>query len=66
VLIDSRGFTLGMYRGYGEVYDFPISDGGLKSGTNTILIDVNTDNTTQNGFLSSNFMYDAVELFRGT
>lgn len=36
--IDSRGFTRGAYRGYGEVYSFAIPAAQLISGSNTISI----------------------------
>lgn len=38
VKIDSRGFTRGAYRGYGEHYEFSLSVGTLVSGSNSIQI----------------------------
>lgn len=38
--IDSRGVTRGAYRGWGDVYDCSIPSGNLKSGTNTVTINV--------------------------
>jgi rhamnogalacturonan endolyase len=36
--IDSRGVTRGAYRGWGDIYDFPIASGGLASGSNIVSI----------------------------
>ncbi|KAI9151472.1 putative rhamnogalacturonase [Paramyrothecium foliicola] len=51
--IDSRGVTRGAYRGYGEVYDVTIPAGTLKTGTNTITINV-VSGSGDTGFLSAN------------
>ncbi|KAL7273879.1 hypothetical protein RUND412_003240 [Rhizina undulata] len=61
--IDSRGLTRGAYRGYGESYDFTLPSGTIVSGTNTIQINVISGNTGD-AFLSPNFIYDAVELYK--
>lgn len=60
--IDSRGVTRGAYRGFGEVYDVAIPAGTLVAGSNTITIEVISGNSGD-GFLSPNFIFDAVELF---
>jgi len=36
--IDSRGVTRGAYRGWGDIYDFPIASGGLVPGSNTVSV----------------------------
>jgi len=63
VKIDSRGVTRGGYRGYGDIYNFAIASGGLVSGSNTITISV-ASGSDSNGYLSPNFIFDAVHLFR--
>jgi rhamnogalacturonan endolyase len=63
VNIDSRGVTRGTYRGNGEVYDVSIPSGTLISGTNTITISV-ISGSSGTAFLSPNFIFDCVELFR--
>ncbi|KAI5808228.1 Rhamnogalacturonate lyase A [Peziza echinospora] len=60
--IDSRGFTRGAYRGYGEVYEFTIPAGTLQSGSNKIEISA-ASGSSGDTFLSPNFIYDCVELF---
>ncbi|KAG9253718.1 polysaccharide lyase family 4 protein [Emericellopsis atlantica] len=60
--IDSRGVTRGAYRGLGEVYDLTIPAGTLKSGANTITISA-VSGSGGSGFLSPNFILDAVQLF---
>jgi len=62
VKIDSRGFTRGAYRGYGEVYTFSIPSSALVAGVNTIQISC-ISGSSGTGFLSPNFIYDAVELY---
>ncbi|RPB16675.1 putative rhamnogalacturonate lyase A [Morchella conica CCBAS932] len=61
--IDSRGLTRGAYRGYGESYDYTIPSGTIVSGTNTITINA-VSGSSGDMFLSPNFIYDAVELFK--
>lgn len=61
--IDSRGFTHGAYRGYGEVYNYAIPAGTLVSGSNTITISC-TSGSSGTGFLAPNVILDAVELFK--
>lgn len=53
--IDSRGVTRGAYRGYGETYDFNLSAGTLKSGSNTITITA-VSGSSGSEFLSPNFV----------
>ncbi|KAI1841025.1 hypothetical protein JX266_012806 [Neoarthrinium moseri] len=60
--IDSRGVTRGTYRGYGEVYDFAVPAGTLVKGDNTVVIS-SLSGSSGKGFLSSNFIFDCVELF---
>lgn len=60
--IDSRGFTRGAYRGYGEVYSFSIPGSALVSGVNTIKITA-VSGSSGTGFLNPNFIYDAVEFY---
>lgn len=61
--IDSRGFTRGAYRGFGEVYNFAIPAGTLVSGTNTIKISC-TSGSSGASFLAPNVILDAIELFK--
>ncbi|PSK53181.1 ubiquinone biosynthesis monooxygenase COQ6 [Elsinoe australis] len=61
--VDSRGVTRGAYRGRGEVYDVAIPAGTLVSGANTITINV-ISGSSGDTFLSPNFIFDAVELFK--
>ncbi|RPB09967.1 hypothetical protein P167DRAFT_491776 [Morchella conica CCBAS932] len=60
--IDSRGFTRGAYRGYGEVYSFPISTSNLIAGVNTIQISC-ASGSSGDTYLNPNFIYDSIELF---
>jgi rhamnogalacturonan endolyase len=60
--IDSRGFTRGAYRGYGEQYSFTIPDGTLQAGVNNIAISC-ASGSTGSGFLNPNFIYDAIEFY---
>jgi len=60
--IDSRGFTRGVYRGYGEVYTFTIPAGNLVAGSNNIQISC-VSGSTGTTFLNPNFIYDAVEFY---
>ncbi|KAF1841775.1 polysaccharide lyase family 4 protein [Cucurbitaria berberidis CBS 394.84] len=62
--IDSRGFTRGAYRGFGEVYNYAIPAGTLVSGSNTITISCLSGAAGGGGFLSPNVILDAIELFR--
>lgn len=59
-LIDSRGVTRGAYRGYGEVYTWPVPAGALKAGDNTLTLGV--FGSGDQAFLSANYVVDAVEL----
>lgn len=61
--IDSRGFTRGAYRGYGEVYNYAIPAGTLTDGDNTIKISC-TSGQTGEDFLAPNVILDAIELFK--
>jgi len=60
--IDSRGFTRGAYRGYGEVYTFTIPADKLVAGANSIQISC-ASGSTGTTFLNPNFIYDAVEFY---
>lgn len=60
--IDSRGFTRGAYRGYGEVYSFTIPAGNLVAGSNSIAISC-ASGSTGTTFLNPNFIYDSVEFY---
>lgn len=60
--IDSRGFTRGAYRGFGEVYNFSIPSGTLTSGTNTITITC-VSGSSGDAFLAPSVILDAIELF---
>jgi rhamnogalacturonan endolyase len=53
--IDSRGVTRGAYRGYGNIYDYAIANGGLVTGSNTITISV-ASGSSGAAFLSPNFV----------
>jgi len=64
VAIDSRGVTRGAYRGYGEIYNFPVAAGGLVTGANTITIGVASGSGTDASFLAANVIFDAIHLFR--
>ncbi|KAJ0160548.1 Rhamnogalacturonate lyase A [Colletotrichum tanaceti] len=59
-LIDSRGVSRGAYRGYGEVYTWPVPAGELKPGPNTLTLGVFGSGDLE--FLSANYIIDAVEL----
>ncbi|TVY57635.1 putative rhamnogalacturonate lyase A, partial [Lachnellula suecica] len=61
--IDSRGVTRGAYRGRGDIYDFAVAAGGLVSGSNTITISV-VSGSSGEMYLSPNFIFDAIHLFR--
>ena len=61
--IDSRGLTRGAYRGFGEVYDFKIPAGQLKTGSNTVVLGV-ASGSSGDGFLGPNVILDAIELFK--
>jgi rhamnogalacturonan endolyase len=60
--IDSRGFTRGAYRGYGEVYTFTIPASALVTGVNNIYISC-ASGSTGSDFLNPNFIYDSVEFY---
>ncbi|KAI5811928.1 Rhamnogalacturonate lyase A [Pyronema omphalodes] len=60
--IDSRGFTRGAYRGYGEVYSFTIPAGNLVAGKNTIQISC-ASGSSGTTFLNPNFIFDSVEFY---
>lgn len=53
--LNSRGVTRGAYRGNGEVYDITIPSGTLKTGSNTITINVISGSSGVT-FLSPNFV----------
>lgn len=53
--IDSRGVTRGAYRGWGDVYDCSIPSGNLKSGTNTVTINV-ISGSSGDDYLSPNIV----------
>jgi rhamnogalacturonan endolyase len=61
--IDSRGLTRGAYRGYGESYEWTLPSGTVVNGQNTVSINVASGNSGD-AFLSPNFIYDAVELYK--
>lgn len=58
--LNSRGITRGGYRGFGEVYEFQIPSGVLKTGKNTLYLGVGGRGDVD--YLSSNYIVDAVEL----
>lgn len=53
--IDSRGVTRGAYRGWGDVYDCSVPSGTLKSGTNTVTINV-ISGSSGDDYLSPNIV----------
>lgn len=53
--VDSRGVTRGAYRGLGDVYDCSVPSGTLKSGTNTVTINV-ISGSSGDAFLSPNIV----------
>lgn len=59
-LIDSRGVTRGAYRGYGEQYAWDVPASALKAGENTLTVGVYGNG--DQGFLSANYVVDAIEL----
>jgi rhamnogalacturonan endolyase len=59
-LIDSRGVTRGAYRGYGEMYTWNVPASALRQGSNTLTLGVSGSGDA--GFLSANYVVDAVEL----
>ncbi|CAE7205388.1 hypothetical protein P3342_011679 [Pyrenophora teres f. teres] len=61
-LIDSRGFTRGAYRGFGEVYDYALPAGTLVD-SNSITITC-ASGSSGTGFLAPNVILDAIELFK--
>lgn len=63
-VVDSRGVTRGAYRGRGEVYDCTIPSGTLKSGDNTITINVMSGSSGEE-FLSPNFVSTALSAISG-
>lgn len=54
-VVDSRGVTRGAYRGRGEIYECTVPSGTLKSGDNTITIEVVSGSSGEE-FLSPNFV----------
>ncbi|KAG9127072.1 hypothetical protein FRC07_000795 [Ceratobasidium sp. 392] len=60
--IDSRGVTRGTWRGYNQLYEFPIPAGTLVTGSNTFVITVISGNSGD-AFLSPNIIYDSIELY---
>ncbi|ROT42860.1 rhamnogalacturonase B [Sodiomyces alkalinus F11] len=61
--INSRGVTRGAYRGWGEQYYVDIPAGVLVAGRNTITISA-ASGSSGSTFLSPNFVFDAVALYR--
>ncbi|CAI4212653.1 unnamed protein product [Parascedosporium putredinis] len=59
-LIDSRGVTRGAYRGYGEQYSWDVPASALRTGENTLTVGVYGNG--DQGFLSANYVVDAIEL----
>ncbi|KAK1958799.1 rhamnogalacturonase B [Colletotrichum sublineola] len=59
-LIDSRGVTRGAYRGFGNVYEWKVPPAELRNGTNVLTLGVFGGG--DQGFLSANYIIDAVEL----
>ncbi|MBU2665309.1 rhamnogalacturonase B [Actinoplanes bogorensis] len=59
--LNSRGVTRGTWRGVNRTYSFAIPAGALKTGTNTLSISV-ISGSSGDGFLSPNFVYDAIAL----
>ncbi|MBW3629179.1 MAG: hypothetical protein KY464_07775 [Gemmatimonadetes bacterium] len=60
---NSRGVTRGTYRGNNTEFTFEIPASALVAGANTLTIGV-ASGSSGNGFLSPNFVYDAVQLDR--
>ncbi|KAL4922810.1 galactose mutarotase-like domain-containing protein [Aspergillus aurantiobrunneus] len=60
--IDSRGVTRGAYRGFGDVYTCSFDAGGLVLGENSVFVSV-VSGSSGEGFLSPNFVVDAVEVY---
>jgi rhamnogalacturonan endolyase len=58
--LNSRGITRGGYRGFGEMYEFHIPAGVLKSGRNMVILGVSGKG--DEAYLSANYIVDAVEL----
>ena len=61
VNLNSRGVTRGTWRGVNVTYTFTIPAKALKTGTNTLSISV-LSGSSGDGFLSPNFIYDALSL----
>ena len=59
--LNSRGVTRGTWRGVNATYTFTIPARALKAGTNTLSISV-LSGSSGDGFLSPNFIYDALSL----
>jgi rhamnogalacturonan endolyase len=51
--IDSRGVTRGAYRGFGEIYECSVPGGTIKSGSNTVTINV-ISGSSGDAYLSPN------------
>ena len=58
--LNSRGVTRGGYRGYGEMYEFPIPSGVLKAEKNILKLGVYGSGDQE--YLSANYIVDAIEL----
>ncbi|MFI5936458.1 rhamnogalacturonan lyase B N-terminal domain-containing protein [Actinoplanes sp. NPDC051494] len=59
--LNSRGVTRGTWRGVNATYTFTIPAAALKAGTNTMSISVLSGSSGE-GFLSPNFVFDALAL----
>jgi rhamnogalacturonan endolyase len=59
---DTRGLTLGSWRGNNTLYTYNISTSSLIAGTNTIDITVASGSGSGGQWLSPYFIYDAVDL----
>jgi rhamnogalacturonan endolyase len=59
--LNSRGITRGTWRGPNQLFTYSIPSSALRAGTNTIDLPV-VSGTPGVGFLSSNVVYDAIDL----
>src|SRR5262249_21220883 len=59
---DTRGLTLGSWRGNNTVYTYAISASSLHAGTNTIDITCASGSGSGGQWLSPWFIYDAIDL----
>ena len=58
--LNSRGITRGGYRGFGEMYEFPVPASALVAGKNTLTLGVY--GSGDKDYLSANYILDAIKM----